>query len=201
MRGMVDWMGAQADESDPGNVLKGGPIEQANSSTIREASPEEALWQNLPAHNFPAQLNAPTEAQMQDDPLDRNPDLWMYRRFTVALLRRYMRFSLETGRLPSFIGRELFRAKVTCYSATTFEDRVIFVRDVEKSIERLQYWDQQLIGRVILQEYEHEHAARILNCSRSTVQRRLLEVLDLLSEDFLRVGLLAEKTSRDRSSR
>jgi hypothetical protein len=202
MRGIVDWIGAQADEPDPKDVLHAElPIVPEDEPSLSEALPECVPWQELRAHNFPAQLSPPTEAQLQDDPLDRNPDLWMYRRFTVALLRRYMRFSLETGRLPSFIGRELFRAKVTFYTATTFEDRVIFVRDVEKSIERLAHWDQQLIGRVILQEYEHEHAARILNCSRSTVQRRLLEVLDLLSEDFLRVGLLAEKTSRDRSSR
>ena len=51
----------------------------------------------------------------------------MYRSRTVSLLRRYVRFSLETGRLPSFVGREFFRAKMTCYTATTFEDRVIFV--------------------------------------------------------------------------
>jgi hypothetical protein len=198
---MVDWIGAQADVPDPGDVLKAGPLELGGESSIRKGSPGDALWQSLPAHNFPGQLNAPTEAQLQDEPSDRNPDLWMYRKRTVGLLRRYMRFSLETGRLPSFVGREFFRAKVTSYRATTFEDRVIFVSDVEKSLERLAYWDQQLIGRIILQEYEQEDAARILHCSRSTVQRRLLEVLDLLSEDFLRVGLLAEKTSRDRSSR
>jgi hypothetical protein len=200
MRGIVDWIGAQADEPDPGDVLN-GPLETGDQPIIRKGLPGEALWQSLPAHNFPAQLNAPTETQLQDEPSDRNPDLWMYRRRTVSLLRRYMRFSLETGRLPSFVGREFFRAKVTSYRATTFEDRVIFVSDVEKSLERLAYWDQQLIGRIILQEYEQEDAARVLHCSRSTVQRRLLEVLDLLSEDFLRVGLLAEGTSRDRSSR
>jgi DNA-directed RNA polymerase specialized sigma24 family protein len=161
---------------------------------------EEALWQNLPAHNFPAQLHAPTEDQLQDEPSDRNPDLWMYRRRTVSLLRRYMRFSLETGRLPSFIGREFFRAKVTSYRATTFEDRVIFVRDVEKSLERLEYWDQQLIGRIILQEYEQEDAARILHCGLRTVERRLPQVIDLLSEDFLRVGLLTEGPEKGKFS-
>ena len=200
MRGIVDWIGAQADEPDPGDVLN-RPLGTEDQPSNRKALPGEALWQTLPAHSFPGQLIAPTEAQLPDEPSDRNPDLWMYRRRTVSLLRRYMRFSLETGRLPSFVGREFFRAKVTSYRATTFEDRVIFVSDVEKSLERLQYWDQQLIGRIILQEYEQEDAARIMHCSRSTVQRRLLEVLDLLSEDFLRVGLLAEGTSRDRSSR
>ena len=70
-------------------------------------------------------------------------------------------------------GREFFRAKVTYYTATTFEDRVIFVRDVEKCLDRLEYWDQQVIVRVILQEHSQEQTARILQCNRKTVQRRL----------------------------
>jgi DNA-directed RNA polymerase specialized sigma24 family protein len=88
------------------------------------------------------------------------------------------------------VGREFFRAKVTYYTATTFEDRVIFVRDVEKCMNRLEYWDQQLIVRVILQEHSQGQTARMLQCNRKTVQRRLPLVLDLLSEDFLKVGLL-----------
>jgi hypothetical protein len=125
----------------------------------------------------------------------------MYRKRTVALLRRYLRFSLETGRLPSFVGREFFRTKVTCYTTTTFEDRVIFVHDVEKSLERLEYWDQQLIARIIFQEHSQEQAARSLHWGLRTIERRLPEVLDLLSEDFLRVGLLAEGPSKERFSR
>jgi len=39
----------------------------------------------------------------------------------VAMLRRYMRYSMETGRLPSLLGREFFRAKVTSYTVVTFE--------------------------------------------------------------------------------
>src|SRR5689334_1903147 len=35
----------------------------------------------------------------------------IYRGRTVAMLRRYMRYSIETGRLPSLLGREFFRAK------------------------------------------------------------------------------------------
>jgi hypothetical protein len=198
MIGYVDWIGAQADEPDPEDVLNSfAPAEEESPC---ESSPGPAPWQDLPAHNFPAPLSVPSEAQLEEDPLDRNPDLWMYRKRTVGLLRRYLRFSLETGRLPSFVGREFFRTKVTCYTTTTFEDRVIFVRDVEKSLERLEYWDQQLIGRIIFQEHSHEHAAHILHCSRSTVERRFPFVLDLLSEDFLRVGLLAEAPSKGRFS-
>jgi hypothetical protein len=186
---LVDWIGAEADDSAPEALTSGSPLAPEDERALAE-SPAEAPCEELPEHNFPAGLNVPEDARLGDDPLDRNPDLWIYRKRTVGLLRRYMRFSLETGRLPSFVGREFFRAKVTYYTATTFEDRVIFVRDVEKCMNRLEYWDQQLIVRVILQEHSQGQTARMLQCNRKTVQRRLPLVLDLLSEDFLKVGLL-----------
>src|SRR5690349_8784709 len=66
-----------------------------------------------------------------------DPDLWLYRERTVALLRRYLRISLEVGRLPSLLGRELFRSKVTSYRMSSFEDGVIFVHDVEHVLDQL----------------------------------------------------------------
>ena len=203
MSGFVEWIGAMADEGphwpEPVKPEVDEPSRCEKSQC--EILGAEVSWPSLPAHSFPARPAAPNEAQMQDDPLDRNPDLWMYRKRTVSLLHRYLRFSLETGRLPSFIGRECFRAKVTCYTATTFEDRVIFVRDVEMSLERLGYGDQQLIARTIFQEHSQEQTARILHWGLRTVERRVPQVLDLLSEDFLRVGLLAPAPSKRGFSR
>jgi hypothetical protein len=66
-----------------------------------------------------------------------DPDLWLYRERTVALLRRYLRISIEVGRLPSLLGRELFRSKVTSYRMSSFEDGVIFVHDVEQAVDKL----------------------------------------------------------------
>src|SRR5580704_18056840 len=195
MSSFVEWIAAEAegqDEEGDGLIL-GEPVEPAAEQSAGEVAPKSAVWPALPADNFSVGLPDGVE---QDDPLDRNPDLWLYRKRTVGLLRRYLRFSIETGRLPSLLGREFSRAKVTYYTAATFEDRVIFVRDVEKCINRLEGWDQQLIARISLQEYGQEQAARILHCSRSKVAHRLPEVLDLLSEDFLRVGLLAGMPSR-----
>jgi hypothetical protein len=196
--GYVEWIAAQA-EDVPDNQETAKPEEDEQS--LHVSSLERASWQELPAHNFPAGLHVPTEAQLEDDPLDRNPDLWMYRGRTVSLLRRYLRFSLETGRLPSFVGREFFRAKMTCYTAATFEDRVIFVHDVEKSLDRLEYWDQQLLTCIIFQEHSQEQAARILHWSLRSIERRLPQVLDLVSEEFLRVGLLSAVASKGGISR
>ncbi len=185
MSGWVEWIGAQADKGDVQPPSFGGGAPEEKLSGV--VQPETNFWSESRGHNFPA-----GEERWREGAPDRNPDLWMYRDRTVRLLRRYMRFSLETGRLPSLVGREFFRAKMSFCRAVTFEDRVIFVRDVEKCLSRLEYWDQQLIARVVLQEHSHGQAAYMLHCSRKTIQRRVQEVLDLLSEDFLKSGMLTE---------
>lgn len=106
------------------------------------------------------------------------------------MLRRYMRYSMETGRLPSLLGREFFRAKVTSYIVVTFEDRVIFVHDMETCLNKLDEFSRAVLGRVVLQEYGHEEAARLLGCTRMTVHRTLLDALDKLSGILVGLGLL-----------
>jgi len=120
----------------------------------------------------------------------KNPDLWLYRKRTASLLRRFFRMSVEVGRLPSILGQEFFRAKVTCYRVSTFEDVVIFVHDVERSLAKLDELSQALIARVILQGFSYEETARLLGCCRRTVDRKLPDALDRLSEIFLEVGIL-----------
>src|SRR5437660_9336267 len=93
-------------------------------------TPRQDSEKRIPARKFTGQLPAahqfpvPSDpgvvdeeaGAILDDPLDRNPDLRAYRGITVAMLRRYHRFSLETGRLPSLLGCEFFRTKVTSYN-------------------------------------------------------------------------------------
>jgi len=131
---------------------------------------------------------------------ERERELRIYRGRTVAMLRRYMQYSIETGRLPSLLGREFFRAKVTSYRVTTLEDRVIFVHDMETCLGRLDEFSRQVLARVVLQEYEHEEAAQLLGCTRMTVHRKLLEALDRLSEILVDVELLDALPSRSRKS-
>ncbi len=133
------------------------------------------------------------EARSGDDEPDspHNPDLWLYRESTIALLRRFLRLSLETGRVPSLLGREIFRAKIDHKRAYTFEDAVIFVHDVERCLALLDDFSRDLIARITLQEYTHEEAAVILHCCSKTIQRFYPEALDRVSEIFLHVGLLA----------
>ncbi|HEY1273117.1 MAG TPA: sigma factor-like helix-turn-helix DNA-binding protein, partial [Terriglobales bacterium] len=109
---------------------------------------------------------------------------------TVAVLRRFLQLSLDTGRVPSLLGRQFFRAKVTSYRMTTFEDAVIFVHDVEKCLARLDELSRMLIARVVLQEYTHDEVASMLRVCRKTIHRQLLEALDHMSEILLESGLL-----------
>jgi hypothetical protein len=97
---------------------------------------------------------------------------------------------VEVGRIPSLLGREFFRTQVTSYHMSTFEDVVIFVHDVERSLEKLDRFEQKLIAKIVLLEYTQEETARILGCWRRTVGRRFPEALDRLSEIFLRGGML-----------
>lgn len=105
-------------------------------------------------------------------------------------MRRYMKYSIETGRLPSLLGREFFRSKVTSYIVVTFEDRVIFVHDMERCLEKLDEFSRQLIGRHILQEYDQFETGRLLGCTERTVRTYVPIALDVLVDILLEVGLL-----------
>jgi len=131
-----------------------------------------------------------TAAEAQDRNFHEDRERRVYRGRTVQMLRRYLRYSIETGRLPSVLGGEFFRAKMTTYSVGTFEDRVIFVHDMEKCLGKLDEFSRQLIARHVLQEHDRWATARLLHCNEKTVRRSTPVVLDVLSEILLEVGLL-----------
>jgi hypothetical protein len=118
------------------------------------------------------------------------PEMAFYRKYTEALLRRYLRMSMASGRVPSLVGRELFRGRVSNYKVSGFDDVVIFVHDVEKCLAKLSRRQRALIDRIALQEYtQGEVASRLKMCVR-TVQRLYGEALDELTEMFLARNLL-----------
>ena len=131
---------------------------------------------------------------------DRERERRIYRGRTVGMLRRYLRYSIEAGRLPSMLGAEFFRAKVTAYTVVTFEDRVIFVHDMEKCLDRLDEFSRQLIARHILQEHDLEATGRLLGCNERTVRTYVPIVLDLFSEILLDVGLMERVVSNRENS-
>jgi hypothetical protein len=166
---------------------------------------------NLPAHTFPVggscadvdgepglsvRQSEAEDSEQFDQDYEAQRARRIYRGRTVAMLRRYMRYSIETGRLPSLLGREFFRTQVTSYTVVTFEDRVIFVHDMEKCLERLDEFSRQIIARHVLQEHDQEATGRLLGCSERTVRTYVPIVIDLFSEILLEVGLLERVGSK-----
>jgi len=129
-----------------------------------------------------------------------DPDLWLYRDRTTALLWRYARLSVELGRLPALLGREFFRARVSPYSVQTFENTVIFVRDVECSLELLEPDERLLIAVLALEQYTQEEVADALGCTRRTIVRRYFQALDDLSEIFLQREILRSLPRKNATS-
>lgn len=120
-----------------------------------------------------------------------DPDLWLYRDRTSAILRRYLRLAVEVGRLPALLGREFFRTRVTSYHTQTFEDTVIFVHDVERCLGLLNDAEIELIAVIVMQEHPHYEVARMLRCTRRTIVRSYGDALDKLSEIFLDRDILS----------
>ncbi len=143
------------------------------------------LWASSAAGSAPAKI-----AVKRAEPAAISPELAFYRKYTEGMLRRYMNMSMESGRVPSLLGKEMFRGRVTNYRVQSFEDVVIFVHDVGKCLRKLSTFQQLLIERIALQQYTQGEAAAMLGLSLRTVVRRYGRTLDELTAIFLANGLL-----------
>jgi hypothetical protein len=117
-------------------------------------------------------------------------DLWPYRGRTVGLLRRYARASIEVGRLPSLLGREFFRSRVMSHSRGSFEDTVVFVTDIERTLDELDGMEKQLVTMYLLEDYTIPEIARLLSCCEKTAERLLHDTIDQVSRLLLGRRLL-----------
>jgi DNA-binding NarL/FixJ family response regulator len=106
------------------------------------------------------------------------------------MLQRYLRLSLEAGRVPSLMGRELFRGDVSHCTMQGFDDAVIFVHDVGNCIARLTPGKQHLVRRIALQGYSHGETAAMLGICHKTVSRHYASALDQLTAMLIRGKLL-----------
>jgi hypothetical protein len=220
MNSMIECIAAQADENSLPPISLGsqdrkGSSLQGTPRDTKETNVENGLAiEDLAAHQFPParreQVVGTTDervepaAQKLADILREYEEIEseeehrrrrIYRARTVMMLRRYMKYSIETGRLPSLLGQEFFRAKVTSYSVVTFEDRVIFVHDMEKCLDRLDEFSRQLIARHVLQEHDQIATARLLHCTERTVRRLTPIAIDQLCKILVRMGLMERMDS------
>lgn len=165
--------------------------------SIQPVSIQQVPPQQVPIEQVPVRTVLPfvwafarREAAPEAPGSALEPQMDLYRKYTEALLRRYVRLSMEAGRVPSLLGRELFRGKVTNYRVGAFDDVVIFVHDVERCIQQLTPEQQDLITRIGLQQFTAIETAELLALPPKLVIYRYGKALDLLTTIFLDVGML-----------
>jgi hypothetical protein len=139
---------------------------------------ESESWQAFP----------PQEVEPAQEPPP--PEMAFYRKYTEGMLQRYVRLSMETGRVSSLLGQEMFRGRVTTCRVDSFDDVVIFVHDVEKCLEKLDEQQRLLISRLALQQYNVTETAELMRVKRHTVLRRYGQALDALTRIFLSVRMM-----------
>jgi hypothetical protein len=209
MKELIEWIGAEADRVEDSGVVRrrgrfthegipelttegteghGGSQNPHPFDKLRAGSVAEGATRV--GHPEIENSNLVEDASIPELSWEEERERRIYRARTVTMLRRYMRYSIETGRLPSLLGREFFRTQVTSYTVVTFEDRVIFVHDMETCLNRLDEFSRQIIARHILQEHDQAATARLLGCAERTVRSYVPIALGVLTEILLDVGLL-----------
>jgi hypothetical protein len=108
-----------------------------------------------------------------------------YRRHTEGMLRRYVRMSMQIGRVPSCLPREYLRTRSSFRQGANFEDGVIFVHDMEGCLAKLDKFALELVARIGIQEYSRREAAEMLGMSYGQLARNYDEAIDQLTEILL----------------
>lgn len=119
-------------------------------------------------------------------------DAMFFRSQTMAIVRHFYEIASQIGRLPSILGREFFRAKISHHAIPSFEEQVVFVHDVEQALGQLGEEDAEVLALVGLFHCTLDDAAAILGRSRRLVVVQYSDSIDKLAEIFLEAGLLSE---------
>jgi hypothetical protein len=138
--------------------------------------------------------NRPPEKAVAFDP---EPETVCYRGQTLAIIRHFFEISSQLGRLPSILGREFFRGKVSHHVIPSFEDQALFAHDVQQSLMKLEEEDMVVLTLVGLYDLDHDQVAGILHRSSGCISQRYAEALARLTQVFLDTGVLR----RDRPDR
>ncbi len=125
------------------------------------------------------------------------PETICYRGQTLAIVRHFFEISSQLGRIPSILGREFFRAKVSHHSIPSFEDQALFVHDVRRSLGKLNDDELQVITLLGLYDVTLDAAAAILHLSTGCLSERYSDAISRLTQNFLDTGVLR----RDRPDR
>ncbi len=122
---------------------------------------------------------------------DPEPETICFRSQTIAIVRHFFEISCQMGRIPSIMGREFFRARVSHHALPSFEEQVVFVHDIESCLRKLHPHHAQMIAMVGLYGFSKEEVAAVLRRCRDWVNENYLEALDALTQIFLDAGVLS----------
>jgi hypothetical protein len=115
-----------------------------------------------------------------------------YRRHTENLLRRYVRMSMQIGRVPSCLPREYLPTRSGARQGANFEDGVIFVHDMERCLGKLDRFSGELVSRIGIQEYSRREVAEMLGMSHGQLARNYDEAIDRLTGILLLHQIIRE---------
>ena len=151
-------------------------------------------FSKIAAHKAHLLLLAATQPApvVAEEALDPRPEMVCFRGQTLALVRHFFELSCQVGRLPSLLGREFFRARVSHHSIPSFEDQAVFARDVELCLARLSDHHAEIITLVGLYDFSIDEVAEMFQSYRSAIHNWFASALDALSEIFLEAAVLQE---------
>lgn len=155
---------------------------------ISRLAAQKAKW----LHVLASRPN-PASSDPGQEPEPR-PEMVCFRGQTMAVVRHFFELSSQVGRLPSLLGREFFRARVSHHAIPSFEDQAVFVHDVELCLSQLSAEHQEIMLLAGLYNLSHEEVAEmLLHTSKSAIHLWFAEAIDALSEIFLKADILSEQ--------
>lgn len=109
----------------------------------------------------------------------------MFRAHSLKLLRHYLRLSLDYGRIPSVLGGESMRARVSHTRMHTIEDETIFIHDMNRCLEKvLDLEELRLVALIVFMDYTFEEAAAMRQYSIRQTYRMFYDLMDRLTKAF-----------------
>jgi predicted DNA-binding protein (UPF0251 family) len=162
----------------------------AVSPLIWEAHRQQVAWKESRKGQAARPIALTKREAKTEQRAEPDPSLAFYRRHTESMLRRYLYASMQVGRSPSILGDPVGRGWVSSRPVKTFEDAVIFVLDIERCLNRLDFLEREMLSRIVLQEYTQLEAAQMLGMSLRTIGTKFSEALDRMTAELLKTGLL-----------
>ncbi len=165
------------------SLMAGAEVREGTTGCVVATLPK--VWAVASAPKPAARVQARKEATEAP-----KIEVGFYRKYTEAMLRRYMQLTMEAGRVPSGIGRSVIGGKASSYRIHGFDDAVIFRLDMEKCLRRLEASELEVVRRVAMQEYTQAEAAALMGICLRTCVQRYGKSMDRLTNILLEARLL-----------